>query len=118
MYVSQPSRGLGGSSGSGSSGGATVETSLIQAGISIASALLIGPITKLIKGCGPSCVQTTAYANAAGALLGQNIAAYFARPTPRPMSVQAAFLANFDAIWNHLEQQCASVAGTAGQKCI
>jgi hypothetical protein len=118
MYLASTRRGLGDSSGSGNSGGATLETSLIQAGISIASALLIGPITHLIQGCGATCVQSTNYANAANALLEQNIAAYFARPTPRPMSVQAAFLANFDTIWNHLQQQCATVSGTAGQKCI
>lgn len=72
----------------------------------------------LNSGCGQSCVITSDWANQAEAQLQQNIAAYFALPTPRLASVQAAALGNFDAVWNYLEQQCSQVAGAPGQDCI
>lgn len=99
-------------------GFAPLATAGIQAGISIAQTLLIGPITHLISGCGPSCVVTSQWANQAEALLKKNLQAYLALPSPRTQSVQAAFLQNFDAIWNHLAQQCGQVSGPAGQNCI
>jgi hypothetical protein len=108
---------MGDSTGQQSTGSAAAETSLIQAGISIATTLLIGPITKLIKGCGPACVQTSAWANQAEALLKQNLDAWQKLPT-RTASMQAAFLQNFDTIWQHLESQCNQVQGAAGINCI
>ena len=116
MYVARS--GLGATGGQASGGPTPVEAGLISAGVSLAVSLLAGPIKKLITGCGPSCVVTSGYANQAEALLQQNINTYMAQPTPRAASVQAAFLANFDAIWNHLEQQCAAVGGAAGSNCI
>jgi hypothetical protein len=89
----------------------------IPAAISIAQQLLIGPIKKLISGCGPSCVMTSNWANQAEAILKQNLDAWRASAT-KTQSVQAAFLANFDAVWNHLVQQCGQVSGPAGQNCI
>ena len=72
----------------------------------------------LNSGCGQSCVITSDWANQAESQLQQNIAAYFAIPAPRPQSVQQAALANFDTVWNYLEQQCSQVAGAPGENCI
>ena len=73
------------------------------------------------SGCGQTCVLSTAYANKAESVLGQNIAQYFALPTPRSATAQAAALTIFDAIWTDLEAQCGAaplVSTTAGQACI
>jgi len=89
----------------------------IGAGIALVSTL----VSSLIKnsGCGITCVETSQWANQAEPLLRQNIQAYFAQPAPRSLSSQQAALANFDAIWNTLVQQCSqSGTGTAGQRCI
>ena len=71
------------------------------------------------SGCGQPCVVTTQWANQAEAALQQNIAAYFAIPAPRPLSVQQAAMANYTAIWNSLVQQCSATSlGAPGQRCI
>jgi hypothetical protein len=64
-------------------------------------------------------VLSTQYANQAEALLQQNIAAYFAIPSPRPLSAQKAALANFNTVWNDFVQQCHNPAlGSQGQTAI
>ena len=118
MYMQRLPYGLGASGSSSSSGGASVTTSLIQAGISAAMIILAGPIKKLISGCGPSCVMASNYANDAQNVLYNNLKTYMALPKPRAASVQAAFLNNFDTVWNHFEAQCAAVGGTPGANCI
>ena len=73
------------------------------------------------SGCGQTCIVSTQFANEANAALQQNIEAYFALPIPRPMSSQTAALANFDTLWNWLQQpqQCGNPAlGDAGKRCI
>lgn len=71
------------------------------------------------SGCGQSCVLSSDYANQAEALLQQNIAAYFALPTPRPLSAQTAALANYETMWNDLTTQCSAPSlGSAGKACI
>lgn len=90
---------------------------IIGAGIGLVTTL----VSALIKnsGCGITCVETSQWANQAEPLLLQNIQAYFAQPAPRSQSSQAQALANFDAIWNTLKQQCSQPGtGTAGQRCI
>src|SRR6185312_6013104 len=83
------------------------------------AALGFGIEAILQSGCGQPCVVTTAWANQAEAALQQNISEYFAIAAPRPKSVQAAALANFDVIWHSLVQQCNSPAlGDPGQRCI
>ena len=75
----------------------------------------------LIKnsGCGQTCVVTSQWANKAEDMLKQNIAAYFALPAPRPRSAQTVALANFDAVWETLKEQCGqSQMGDAGKRCI
>lgn len=71
------------------------------------------------SGCGQTCIVSTSFANQANAALQQNIEAYFSIPVPRPMSSQTAALANFDALWQWLQQQCANPQlGDAGKRCI
>jgi hypothetical protein len=71
------------------------------------------------SGCGQTCVLSTQYANQAEALLGKNIAAYFAIAAPRPLSGQTAALANFNTVWNDFVQQCNNPAlGSQGQTSI
>jgi hypothetical protein len=108
------------------SAGAPVATAAI-AGTSLAVPLIgaaIAGVTIAIEailnsGCGQTCIETSQWANAAEQQLQANIAAYFALPTPRSETNQAAALANFDSIWAGLEARCgAAGTGTAGQKCI
>jgi hypothetical protein len=83
------------------------------AGISIAIEAI------LHSGCGQTCIVTSQWANQAEQHLQQNIAAWFAIPAPRPKSVQQIALANFDAIWQTLVQQCSQPGlGDAGKNCI
>jgi len=94
----------------------TAAIPIIGAGI---AALSFGIMAILNSGCGQSCIITSNWANQAEALLQQNIAAYFNLPTPRPLSAQQAALANFDAVWNYLRQECSNPQlGTPGQNCI
>jgi hypothetical protein len=83
------------------------------AGISIAIEAI------LHSGCGQTCIVTSQWANQAEGYLQKNIDAYFAVPIPRPRSVQQVAMANFQAIWNTLVQQCNQPGlGAAGQNCI
>lgn len=81
--------------------------------------IFIGIEALLNSGCGQSCVVTSNWANQAEGWLKQNLAAYMALPTPRAESAQAAYLANFDKIWDYLVQECSSPGlSTAGRNCI
>jgi len=84
------------------------------AGITIA-------VIKLIQnsGCGPTCIQASDYANQAELLLRQNLNAYFSLPVPRAQSAQAAYLANFDAIWaQYVKLESDPALGNAGKRGI
>jgi hypothetical protein len=71
------------------------------------------------SGCGQTCVITSQWANQAEDMLKQNISAYFALPAPRSTAAQAVALANFDAVWKTLQQQCGQPQmGNAGVRCI
>ena len=92
--------------------------SIIGAGI-MAAATAIDAIMN--SGCGQTCIVSTQFANQANAALQQNIEAYFALPTPRPLSAQRAALSNFDTLWAWLQApgQCGNPnLGSAGQRCI
>jgi hypothetical protein len=104
-------------------------TIALTLGITVAAAIpIIGAAVALVgfaieaiinSGCGAPCVVTTTWANQAEQVLQQNIAAYFAVPAPRPTSIQQAALAQFQAVWNSLVQQCNSPSlGSPGQRCI
>lgn len=86
---------------------------------------IAGGISELVgalgigSGCGQTCITASDYANRTADLGQQNLNVYMALPTPRPKSLQQEALANFDAIWNALVQQCGNPAlGSAGQRCI
>ena len=71
------------------------------------------------SGCGQTCIVTSQWANQAEAMLKQNLAAYLALPSPRPSSARDVALANFDAVWQTLQQQCGQPGtGDAGVRCI
>jgi hypothetical protein len=109
--------GLGGSTaGVATAAGISLAIPIVGAAI---AALSIGIELILHSGCGQTCIVTSQWANQAEKYLQQNIAAYFAIPAPRPQSVQQLAMANFQAIWNTLVQQCSQPGlGTAGQNCI
>ena len=83
-----------------------------------------GSIVKLLAsivigaGCGQTCITASDYANQAEVLLKQNLNAYMALPTPRPLSAQQQAIANFNNIWTGLQYSCAGVPGAAGTNCI
>jgi hypothetical protein len=61
--------------------------------------------------------ETTAMANQAEPLLQKNLAAYLSEP--RTASSQAQALANFDAIWQWMVQNCNTAAmGNPGKHCV
>jgi len=87
----------------------------VAIGISAATALLQG----VINGCGSTCQVTSTWANQVESVLQQNIAAYFALPTPRSTVDQAAAIQNFNTAWNALVSECNNPSlGSAGQNCI
>ena len=126
MYVCNPSRGLGATGGQEiAASGATVLAAAPFTGPAAPFVAIAGAITEFLgvmgvgSGCGQTCVLSTQYANQAEALLQQNIAAYFAIPSPRPLSAQTAALANFQTIWNDFVAQCNNPAvGKQGQTAI
>lgn len=81
--------------------------------------IFLGIRALLNSGCGQTCVITSNWANQAEDLLKKNLQAYMALPAPRAKSAQQAYLANFDAIWNYLAQECSNPQlGDAGKRCI
>ena len=126
MYVCNPSRGLGATGGQEiAASGATVLAAAPFTGPAAPFVAIAGIIAEFLgtmgvgSGCGQTCVLSTQYANQAEALLRQNLAAYQAIATPRPLSAQTAALKNFDTIWADLEAQCSNPSlGSAGQRCI
>ena len=105
--------------------GAAVTAGLLPASLAVPivgaafAGIWLGIEAIINSGCGQSCVITSNWANQAEALLKQNLAAYQALPTPRAESAQAAYVANFDKVWQYLVQECSSPSlGTAGKNCI
>jgi hypothetical protein len=110
--------------GLGASSGATILGMSAAAAIPVIGAAIAG-VTLLASyliahsGCGPTCIQTSDYANKAEDLLRTNEQEYLALPAPRTQLQQQAALANFDAIWAQLVQLCSDPAmGNAGKACI
>jgi hypothetical protein len=109
----------------GSIVGVLAQTGAIAGPVGAVIGAGIGLITTLVSaliansGCGVTCVETSSWANQAEPLLLQNVQAYFAQPAPRSLSSQQAALANFDSVWETLQQQCSQAGtGDAGQRCI
>ena len=126
MYLASRARGLGATGGQeiAASGGVLLSAAPF-AGPAAPFLAIAGGIAEFLgamgvgSGCGSTCVLSTQYANQAEALLQQNIAAYFAIPSPRPLSAQKAALANFNTVWNDFVQQCHNPAlGSQGQTAI
>lgn len=79
---------------------------------------LAGPVMRLFKGCGATCVQATEIANKAAEMMLQVKGDYFAQPI-RTKSSQYAALQLFDAIAAEMRKACGNPAlGPAGQRCI
>ena len=71
------------------------------------------------SGCGQTCIVTSQWANQAAVALQQVMDGYFALPAPRTQSQQALAIANFNSIWQTLQQQCGQPGtGNAGVRCI
>ena len=88
-------------------------------GAALAGATILAAYLIKNSGCGQTCIVTSQWANQAEAALKQNLAAYLALPSPRPSSARDVALANFDAVWKTLEQQCGQPGtGDAGKRCI
>jgi len=145
MYVATLSRGLGSAaqaaqtvqvSGSLAASAATAVIGSIAAsggtilGIAASSLIpVVGPIIAGLtmgiqalvanSGCGITCVETSSWANQAAAQLQKILDAYFALPSPRTQAQQAVALANFDTVWQQLQQLCGQPGtGNAGVRCI
>lgn len=89
-------------------------------GLAVSAAIGIGvAVANLFKGCGQTCIDATNIVNQAEPLFQQNVTAYLAIPNgQRTQSIQAAYLNNFDTLWQGLEQACQGVGGQGGQGCI
>jgi hypothetical protein len=71
------------------------------------------------SGCGPTCVETSQWANQAAAALQQVMDGYFALPSPRTVTQKALAIANFQTIWKQLQAGCGQPGtGNAGVRCI
>lgn len=105
-------------------GGATTILGITSAAVPVIGAALMGAtllVSYLVKnsGCGITCVETSEWANKAAAALQQNLDAYKSLPAPRTQAQQAVALANFDVIWQQLQQACGQPGtGNAGVRCI
>jgi len=127
MYLPSTRRGLGAATGGQeiSAAGGVLLSAAPFAGPAAPFFAIAGGIAEFLgamgvgSGCGSTCVLSAQYANQAEALLQQNIAAYFAIASPRPLSAQTAALANFSTVWNDFVQQCHNPAlGSQGQTAI
>jgi hypothetical protein len=82
-------------------------------------AALTGVITKMLQGCGQSCVAASNAANEIEPLLQQNLAVYTSTPPgQRTTSLQQNALANFTNSYNNLVAACQQVGGQGGTNCI
>ena len=110
--------------GSLTTGGAVTVLGITAAAVPVIGAALVGAtmlVSYLVKnsGCGQTCIETSEWANKAAAALQQNLDAYRALPSPRTQAQQAVALANFDVIWQQLQQLCGQQGtGDAGVRCI
>ena len=110
--------------GSLTSGGAVAVLGITAAAVPVIGAALVAAtllVSYLVKnsGCGITCVETSSWANQAAAALQKVMDAYFALPAPRTQAQQAVAVANFQVIWQQLQQACGQPGtGNAGVKCI
>lgn len=88
-------------------------------GVAIGGLITLGlQLANVFSGCGQTCVEATSIANQVGALLTQMFNTYMAAPV-HYQSMQTAYLQQWDAAWQALEQACSNPQlGAAGQRCI
>lgn len=99
--------------------GIAASTAVPIIGAALVGATMLAVYLIKNSGCGQTCIVTSQWANQAERGLQQNLAAYLALPSPRPASARDVALANFDAIWQTLNQQCGQPGtGDAGVRCI
>lgn len=82
-----------------------------------AAAGLVAPLTRLINGCGRSCIDASNIANEAESKLKALRDQYLAQPV-RTVAMQQTVLQYMDEVFNWLYQACGAIGGAAGQKCI
>lgn len=79
---------------------------------------LVGAVSRLFQGCGPTCTEATQIVNQVEPYLIQNNQIYFTNPN-RTTGDQQAALATVTQIFSTVQQQCGNSAlGEAGQNCI
>ena len=99
--------------------GSALSTAIPIIGAALSAVTMI--VTQLVanSGCGQTCIETSSWANQAAAALQKNLDAYFALPAPRTETQQALAVANFNTIWQQLQQLCGQAGtGNAGVRCI
>ena len=98
---------------------ATLTAAIPIVGAALAGATMLVSYLITNSGCGQTCIVTSQWANQAAAALQQVMDGYFALPAPRTQSQQALAIANFNSIWQTLQQQCGQPGtGDAGVRCI
>lgn len=75
---------------------------------------------KLAQGCGPTCTESSKFADQAQALLYKNMQEYFAIPDyKRTLDIQRQAMLTFEKVAQALAAACGQAAlGAAGQRCI
>jgi hypothetical protein len=96
---------------------ATFDPEPISKTILAIGAALTGVITKMLAGCGQSCIDASNYVNEAEQYFVQNVAAYTSSPV-RTQSMQTQALANFDTAYAALVAKCQQIGGQGGVNCI
>jgi hypothetical protein len=89
----------------------------VAAAVATVGNLLAG-IVKMFGGCGQTCVQATAYANQAGAIITQAFQTYMQSPI-HFYSAQQTFVNGFDIVMQKLVAACSNPnLGSAGRNCV
>ena len=83
----------------------------------LAAASLIGPIAAQFKGCGQTCKDATTIANNAEAAAESLLQKWNATPV-KYKSIQQAYLAAQQDVWNYISGSCQKIGGQGGQQCI
>lgn len=83
----------------------------------MAAAALVQPLTKIIRGCGQTCIDASKYADTAEQYIKQLHQSYFAELN-RCKEAQVAALQYIDGVFAWLERGCSAVGGNAGRNCI
>jgi hypothetical protein len=82
-----------------------------------AAASLVAPLTRLINGCGDTCIQATNIVNEAEPRLRALRDEYLNAPV-RTVQMQTAVLEYMDEVFTWIQDACGQVGGAAGQRCI